>query len=73
MIKLCPDESNVIHANENIKSANYNLHANFWNFWSIYFCFVMKKNHFTEKLLLWPQVPLKKFESKLKNFLLKDL
>ena len=24
------------------------------------FCFMMKKDHFKQKLLLWPQVPFKK-------------
>ena len=59
MIKLHLEVSDVTHANEYAKHANCGLHVNFWSFLIISFCFLMKKDHFKEKLLLWPQVPFK--------------
>ena len=35
------------------------LYMNFYDFWFMPFCFMMKKNHFKQKLLLWPQFPFK--------------
>ena len=60
MIKLCLYVSDVIHANEQTKYANCGLHVNFWNFLLMSFCSVMKKDHFKQKLLRWPQVPFSK-------------
>ena len=45
-------------ANEHTKHANCGLRVNFWNFLFMPFCFMMKKDHFKRKLLLWPQVLL---------------
>ena len=60
MIKLYLNEIDVIHANEHTKHANCGLHVNFWIFLLMSFCFMMKKkNHFKQKLLLWPQVSFK--------------
>ena len=41
------------------KYVNYALHVGFWNCLYMSFCFMMKKDHSKQKLLLWPQVPLK--------------
>ena len=41
------------------KYVNYALHVGFWNCLYMSFCFMMKKDHSNQKLLLWPQVPLK--------------
>ena len=57
MIKLCLDASEVTHANEHTKHANCGLHINFPN------CFMMKKDHVKQNLLLWPQVPFKELIS----------
>ena len=46
MIKLYLGVSDVIHANEQTKYANCDLHVNFWNFLLMSFCLVTKKNHF---------------------------
>ena len=43
------------------KHVNCKLHVNFWNFLLMSFCFMMKKDRFKEKLLLWSQVPFKGF------------
>ena len=56
MIKLCLDVSDVTHTNKHTKHANCGLHVNFWNFLLMPFCFMMKKDHFKQRLLLWPQV-----------------
>ena len=50
---------NAIHDKEQTKHANCGLHGNFWSFLLMSFCFMMKKDHFKQKLLLWPQVPFK--------------
>ena len=55
MIKLYIDVSDVIHADEHTKHANCRLYVNFWNFLLKPFYFMMKKDHFKQKLLLWPQ------------------
>ena len=59
IIKLYLDVSDVTHANEHTKHANCSLYVNLWNFWLMPSCFMMKKDHFKQKLLLWPQVPFK--------------
>ena len=59
MIKLYIEVSDVIHANGHTKYANCTLHVNCWNFLLMSFCFMMKKDHFKQKLLLWPQVYFK--------------
>ena len=55
LIKLqsfeCLDVSDVI---------NCGLHVNFWNFCWYFFVFLMKKNHFKQKLLPWHQFPFKR-------------
>ena len=43
------------------KYANCDLRVIFWNFLQISLCFVMTKDHFKQKLLLWPHVPFKNF------------
>ena len=48
MIKLCLDVKDVIHANEHTKYANSGLHVNFWKFWLMPFCFMIKKDHFKQ-------------------------
>ena len=55
-VKLYLDVSDSKHANEQTKHANCGLHGNFWSFLLISFCFMMKKDHFKQKLLLWSQV-----------------
>ena len=44
---------------EKTRHANCGLHANFGNFLLMQFCFMRKKDHFKQKLLLWSQVPFK--------------
>ena len=53
VVKLYLDVSDVIHANEHTKNANCDLPVNFWIFLLKSFCFMMKKNHFKQKLLFW--------------------
>ena len=53
MVKLYPHGIDVIHANKHTKSANSGLPVNFWIFLLKSFCFMMKKYHFKQKLLLW--------------------
>ena len=48
----------TIHTNEQTKHANCGLHGLRGFMW---FCFKTKKDHFKQKLLLWPQVPFKGF------------
>ena len=64
MIKLYHEVSDVIQANEHKKHANCGLHVNFCTFLSnaIIF-FMMKKDHFQQNLLLWPQDPFNKSDS----------
>ena len=45
--------------NDHTKHANCGLHVNLWNFFLAPFCFMMKKDHFKQQLLPWPQVPFK--------------
>ena len=52
MNKLYLDLSDVIHL-------IHGLYVNLWNLF-VSICFTMKKNHFKQKFLLWPQVPFKK-------------
>ena len=63
MIKRYLDVSDVIHAKEYTKDANCGLHLNCWIFLFMAFCFIMKKDHFKQKLLIWPQVPFMDFFS----------
>ena len=57
MIKQCFDFSDVISVNEHTFNANCGLHVNFWKILLSSFCFVTEKDHFKQKLLLWPQFP----------------
>ena len=57
MIKFCLDVSDVIHANEHTEFANSGLHTNFWKLGLTPFCFVIRKDCFKQKLLLWLHVP----------------
>ena len=59
MIKLYLDVSAIVHMNKHTKYPNYGLYVNFSNFLLMSFCFMMKKEHLTQKLLLWPRVPFK--------------
>ena len=59
MSKLSLDVSDFIHANEHTKRANSGLDVNFWNFLLMPFYFMIKKDSFKQKLLLWAQVPFK--------------
>ena len=59
MVKLYLNVSEIRHANEHKSYANCGLHVNFLNVLLISFCFMMKKDHFKQKLLLFPQVPFK--------------
>ena len=56
MIELYLNVSDIMNANSHTKHANCGLRVNFWNFLLMYFCFMMEKDHFKQKLLLWPQV-----------------
>ena len=60
MVKLCLQVNNGIHANKHMKYANCDLLVNFWEFLLTSLCFMMKKDHFKQKLLLLPQVPFKR-------------
>ena len=59
MIILHLDVGHVIQANEHTNYPNKGLHVNFWNLLLMAFCFMMKKIHFKQKLLLWSQVQVK--------------
>ena len=61
MIKLYLDVSEVIHASVDIKYANCKLPVNFQIFLLMTFCFMMKKNNFQQKMILWAQFPFKDF------------
>ena len=54
MINFYLDVSDTLHANERTKQSNCLLHINIWNFLLMLLCFMMKKDHFKQKLLLWP-------------------
>ena len=56
--------NDVIRLNEHTSFANFGFHINFWNFLLISFCFVMKKDSFKQKLLLWPEFSIKKMSEK---------
>ena len=56
MIKLCLNDKHVIHANEHKQHVNCGLHVNFWKFWSMLFCLMMKEDHLKQNLPLWSQV-----------------
>ena len=58
MIKLYLDVGDA-YTQRHTLYANCGLHVNLWKFWLIPFCFVMRKDHFKQKSLLWPQVPFK--------------
>ena len=51
MIRRCLDVSDVVPANEHTQYANFGLHVNFWDFWSMPFCNMIKKDRFNQKLL----------------------
>ena len=55
MIKLCLDVSDVIHKNKHTLYVclTYKLSE----VWLMQYCFMMRKNHFKNKLFLWSQVP----------------
>ena len=55
----CLYASDVIHANEHTEYVNCDLRVNFLKFWLMSFCFVMRKDHFKQKLLLWSKIPFK--------------
>ena len=59
MIELYLNVIDIIHLNRQTKHANCDLHVNFCNFLWMPFCFMMKKDHFIRKMVLWPQVPFK--------------
>ena len=63
-IKLYLCINDVIHANKQTKYVNCGLCVNFWNFLYMWICFMMKKNHFEQKLLFWPQVLLLNYTGK---------
>ena len=71
IIKLYLNVNDVIHANEQTKYANCSLHKNFWNFLLMSFCFMIKRNYFKQKLLLWHLVPFKFLEKLIEAKLLK--
>ena len=58
-LNCIPHVSDVIHAKKHTKSANSGLPVNFWIFLLKSFCFMMKKYHFKQKLLLWSYVSFK--------------
>ena len=45
MIKLCLSVSDVIRVNKLKLYVNCGLHVNFWKFWLMLFCLMMKKDH----------------------------
>ena len=53
-------QRDVTHTNELKQYGKCGLHINFWNFWLMTFCFMVKKDCFKQKLFLWPQVPFNK-------------
>ena len=59
VVKLYLDVSDAIHENDHTKNANCGLPVNVWIFLLKSFCFMMKKDHFKQKLLFWSQVPFK--------------
>ena len=59
MIELYLDVIDAIHTNEHTKHAKCGLHVNFWVFLLMSSSFMMKKDYFKQKLLLWSQVPFK--------------
>ena len=61
MIKLYLDAGDAIHANKHTKYANCGSPVKVWII--MLFCFMMKKDHFKQKLLLWSQVPFRKVHS----------
>ena len=50
---------------EYIKYANLDLSVNFWNFLLTPFWFMMKKDHFKQKLFLWPCVSVNSWHLRL--------
>ena len=59
LIKLYFDLNDIIHANKHTEYANCGLAVNFWIFSLMSSCFMMKKDHFKQKLFIWRQVPFK--------------
>ena len=63
MIKLCLDV--VTHPRKwTYRCANCGLRVIFWSFWLMSLRFMMKKDHFKQTLLFWPQVPFKASETR---------
>ena len=62
IIELYLDVSDVIHANEHTKHVYCDLHVNFWSSLLMLLSFMMKKDHFNQKLLVWPHIPFKKIK-----------
>ena len=60
MTGQCLQVNDFILTNRHTEHANCGLHINFWNFWLMPFCFMIQKDYFKPKLLLWPQSSFKK-------------
>ena len=60
MVRLCLDASDVMYANEHALYANCGLYVKCWKFRLMPFCFMTKKDHFQQKLLLSSHVPFMK-------------
>ena len=56
IIKLYLDVNDVIHANEHPNYANCGLPVSFWIFLLMSLCFIVKKDHLKQTLLLSPRV-----------------
>ena len=56
IIKLYLDVHDIIHMNKHTKYASCDVPVRFWIFLLMSFCFMMKKDHFKQKLFLWLQV-----------------
>ena len=59
MLKWRGNERFHVVSTWNARGVFVGLHVNFWIFWWMLFCFMMKKDHFKQKLLLWPKVHFK--------------
>ena len=59
MIKLYLDVCDFIHVNKHRNYANWGLYLKVSNILLMSFCFMVKKDLFKPKLLLWPQIPFK--------------
>ena len=54
MIKLYLCVSEIMHASKQTKYVHCSLYANFKKYLYMSICFMTKKDHFKQKLLLWP-------------------